>query len=184
MEKWNTLDRETIVDHPRFRFTRHTCELPDGRIIDDYYVLEENDIGTVFALTPERELIMVEQYKHGIDEINLELPAGLFEDRTNNPEEEARREFNEETGYDAPEFMFVGKLANNPTRINSYFHLFAAIGAQPAGGQHLDATEEIRVHLIPLDEVFRLIRSGLINENTTVAAIYLARDFLQEKGLL
>jgi ADP-ribose pyrophosphatase len=184
VKKWTTLDTETIVAHERFRFVRHTCELPDGQIIDDYYVLEENDIGIVFALTPSHDLIMVEQYKHGIDDITMELPAGLFEGEGTSAEAEARREFNEETGYDAEEFTLIGKLSNNPTRMNSHFYLFVALDAYPASQQHLDPTEEIQVHLVPIEEVLSLIRSGRINENTSVASIYLACSYLKEIAVL
>ena len=184
MKKWKTLSRETIVDHHRFRFVRHTCELPGGKTVDDYYVLEENDIGIVFALTPDHELILVEQYKHGIGEISLELPAGQFESEERNAEAEARREFNEETGYDADTFTFIGRLSNNPTRMNSYFHLFAALNARPSSQQDLDPTEDIQVHLVPIKDAFALIRSGRINETTSVAAIYLAWNHLEAIGAL
>ena len=127
---------------------------------------------------------MFEQYKHGIEEISLELPAGLFESEGRNVEAEARREFNEETGYDADTFTFIGKLCNNPTRMNSYFHLFAALNARPSSQQDLDPTEDIQVHLVPIKEVFVLIQSGRINENTTVAAIYLAWNHLEAIGAL
>jgi len=182
--RWKTLARQTVLDFHRFQLVRHTCELPNGTILDDYYVLEENDIGIVFALTAERRVILVEQYKHGVGEITLELPAGLFDSAAADPEAEARREFTEETGYDADELTFVAKLGNNPTRMNSYFHLYVALDAHATGGQHLDPNEEILVRLFALDEIFALIRSGAINGAMTIAGIYLAVDHLERTGAL
>ena len=184
IEQWKTLGRQTILDHHRFQLVRHICELPNGKILDDYYVLEENDIGIVFALTADHQVVLVEQYKHGAGKVTLELPAGLFDSAVADPETEARREFNEETGYDAEKFLFLAKLGNNPTRMNSYFHLFIAFDAHPIGQQNLDQNEFILVRLFPLAEVFQLIRDSKIDGATTIAAIYLAVDHLTRSGIL
>ena len=184
IEKWKTLSRQTIFDYRRFQLVRHICELPNGSIVDDYYVLEENDIGMVFALTEDHQVILVEQYKQGTGQITLELPAGLFDSEIADPGAEARREFVEETGYDAEKFSFLAKLGNNPTRMNSFFHLFLALDAKPTGRQHLDPNEFIVVNSHPVETVFELIRSGKIDGAMTIAGVYLAVDHLKRAGIL
>jgi len=178
-KKWRILDSQTALKNRWISIRQDTCELPNGRVIDDYFVLEENDVGCVFALTPDRKLILVEQYKHAIQEMCLEVPAGFFESRAGDPLEESRREFREETGYDADEFRYIGKLSQSPTRMTNYFHLFVAENAYPMGAQNLDPNEDITVRLIPLDDVFAMIASGEINSVSTVACIYRAVSSLK-----
>jgi 8-oxo-dGTP pyrophosphatase MutT (NUDIX family) len=178
-KKWRILDSQNVLQNRWISLRRDTCQLPTGRVIDDYFVLEENDVGCVFALTPDRKLILVEQYKHAIQDMCLEVPAGFFESRTSDPLEEARREFGEETGYDADAFHYIGKLSQSPTRMTNYFHLFVAQNAYPVGAQNLDPNEDITVRLVPLDDVFTMIASGQINSVSTVACIYRAVSYLK-----
>ena len=178
-QKWRILDSQSALKNRWISVRRDTCELPGGRVIDDYFVLEENDVGCVCALTPDRKLILVEQYKHGIQDMCLEVPAGFFEDRAGDPLDEARREFREETGYDAAEFHYLGKLSQSPTRMTNYFHLFLAVNAFPVGAQSHDPNEDITVRLVPLDDVFAMIASGEIHSVSTVACIYRAMSHLK-----
>jgi 8-oxo-dGTP pyrophosphatase MutT (NUDIX family) len=179
LKKWRILDSHPVVQNRWISLRRDVCELPDGQRIDDYFVLDENDVGIVFGLTPQRELILVEQYKHGIQEMCLEIPAGFFEGRDGDPLQEARREFLEETGYDATKFRYVGKLAQSPTRMTNYFHLFIALDAYPVRKQNLDPTEDITVHVVPMNKVFEMITAGKINSVSTVASIYMAWDLVR-----
>jgi 8-oxo-dGTP pyrophosphatase MutT (NUDIX family) len=178
LKKWTVLQSRYVLRNRWIQVRQDTCQLPNGKMIDDYFVLEDADVGCVFALTPDRKLILVEQYKHALGGTFLELPAGGFENPNGDPLEEARREFREETGYDAAEYRYVGKMGQSPTRLTSYFHLFLALDAYPSGPQHLDPSEDITVRLMPLDEVFAMIARGDIHVMSTVACIYLAASKL------
>lgn len=182
MKKWQVLHSRYVVDNRWLRLRQDACRLPNGKEIDDYFVLEENDVGCVFGLTPDRRVILVEQYKHAIQDVCIELPAGFFEDKTGNPLDEARREFLEETGYAAAEFHYLGKMSQSPTRMTNYFHLFIALGAYPSAPQKLDPSEEIRVRLLPLDAVLDMVASGAIHVISTVACIYRAAAYLREQA--
>ena len=180
MKKWIILQSRYIFQTAFFRVRQDQCQLPSGLRVDDYYVIEENDIGMVFGLTPARELLLVEQYKHGIGEYCLELPAGMFNGTDSaDGENEARREFVEETGYDAAQYHPVAHFIKNPTRQNNYVHVYAAIDVYPSGQQRLDANEDIAVRLMPIQDVFERIRAGDIRAGDSVAAIYLGWDFVR-----
>lgn len=180
MRNWQILDSRHVVVNQWLRLRQDTCRLPDGRMIDDYFVLEENDVGSVFALTPARELVLVEQYKHAIQSTCLELPAGFFEAQQGDPVEEARREFREETGYDAPAYHYAGRLSQSPTRMSNYIYLYVATDAYPVGTQALDDNEEITVRLVPLDRAVEMVMRGEIYAVATVAGIFMGLRYVQQ----
>lgn len=184
MNTWQILQSQNAFASPYFTVRRDVCKLPDGQVIDDYYVVEQPDVGAVFGLTAEHELILVEQYKHGIGQVCLELPAGIFDNEAGDPLAEARREFVEETGYDAATYHPIATYIADPSRTNNRLHLFAAVDVYRVGEQHLDSTESITVHRVPIERVFDLIRNGKIHAVDSVAGIYMAWDVLQKRGLV
>jgi 8-oxo-dGTP pyrophosphatase MutT (NUDIX family) len=112
IQPWTLLSSEMAFDHRWYKLRRDTVQLPDGRIIDDYFVSQRPDVAIVVPLTRERDFILVRQYKHGAQAITLEFPAGTF--RSESAEAAAARELEEETGY-SPGSMIVAKALAKPT---------------------------------------------------------------------
>jgi ADP-ribose pyrophosphatase len=182
LQHWRTLS-STIAHQNDWVTLRHdTVALPDGRVVADYNVVVEYDVGCVVALTTEGRILLCEQYKHAIGEVTFEIPGGIFHRRDADPETEARRELAEETGYTAPTLYSLGKLAISPARLQQWMYLFAAPDAAQVGEQQLDAQEDIRVHALPIAEVNAMLRDGRICAATTVAGIALALDFFRRNG--
>jgi ADP-ribose pyrophosphatase len=184
LEHWEILESTYEVKNQFVKLRQDKCRLPDGRVIDDFYVVEEPDYSMVFALTPENQVVMVEQYKHGIQEVVYELPAGYFEPDGAPAVEQARRELIEETGYDVPQLIQVSTHISHPTRMTNRMYLFAGVNAKRIAAQSLDENEEIRVHLFELHTVMQMLDSGEINAVQTVAGIYHALAVLKRQGLV
>jgi 8-oxo-dGTP pyrophosphatase MutT (NUDIX family) len=181
MHKWHIRSARVVFEAlPFFRVQQEECQLPDGRIIPDYYVIEEKDVVMVFGITPTREILLVEQYKHGRREICLELPAGYSEGA--DMQAEARREFLEETGHDAAQYIALPPFVNNPTRGNNRLFAFIALDAYPVGEQRLDPNECIRVHHLPIGDVINAIADGRINVTGSVATIFCALHYLNQRS--
>lgn len=171
MEKWKVIKSTIVYDaSPFVRLRQDECHLPNGLVIGDYNIVEEPDIVTVFALTSEKELLMVEQYKHGISEICLEIVGG-FKDGAD-ALEDAKRELMEETGYRSANWQSAGTFIINPSRQPNRMYHFIALDAEKVGEQDLDEAEIIRVHKMPLAEVEKAILDGKISAVHTIAAIY------------
>lgn len=142
-------------------------------MVDEYFVRESRGFSIVFALTTDERVVLVRQYKHGIGEVMLELPAGAI-DPGETPEQCALRELTEETGYVGGSLLHVRTFATDPTNSDSRFHLYVARDATPTGIQNLDITEEIDVVLAPLDEVRAMALDGRIEGGSQVAAVLVA----------
>ncbi len=176
---WRISRSDIIIDTPHLRLRRDAIELPDGSSVEDYYVRESRGFSVVMAVTPDERAVLVRQYKHGIGETVLELPAGAI-DPGESPLDCARRELAEETGYvgDPPDPQHLGTFINDPTSSNSRFHLFLVRGARPTVAQRLDRTEQIEVQLATFEELRRFVRDGTIAVGSQVASVYYGLDRL------
>lgn len=175
---WKVLDSEFALDHPWYRVRRDTVELPDGKIVDDYYYSVRPEVVLVFPVTEEGEVVMVEQYKHGAGEILLEFPGGILDVGETEPDVAAERELVEETGCTATEWLSLGTLWDDPAKQNNRLHLFLAKGVRQTEGQSLDETEFIRLHRFPLSSISQMIMDGRICAAGAVALAYRALQTL------
>jgi ADP-ribose pyrophosphatase len=173
---WRVTDSEYVIDTPFLRLRKDTIVLPNGRRIDDFYVRETRGFAVIFAITTDRNVVFVREYKHGIGESLLGLPAGMIEE-DEEPAVCASRELAEETGYEG-RAEFVRTFITDPVNSNSRFHLFVVNDAAATTTQSFDPTEDIAVELRPFAEVRALAREGAIKVGNFVAAIYAALEYL------
>ena len=157
--------------HPRKYLRVDTCELSDGRLIEKM-VFEFGTWATVMALTPQQEVILIRQYRHGLSEIIWEFPGGVVEP-DENPLDGARRELLEETVYAARTLVETGRLSPNPDNHTNHIHTFLALDVEKVAAQNLDVNEEIQVFPTPLAEVVRMARAGELPQAMQVSALFL-----------
>jgi len=169
--KWRLLSSSYLVRSPFLTLRRDAIELPDGTLIDDYYVREGTGFSVIFALTPENEVVLVRQYKYGINRVMLELPAG-FIDPGEDPRDAAIRELAEETGYVAESVEFVRAFVAEPSNSQVLMHVFLARNARLLVEPQPDVTEDIQVQRCTIPELRSLVASGEIEALSQVAAIY------------
>jgi len=180
IQPWRVLKTQLAFDNRWAKVRQDECELPNGEVVPDYYYWEGGDFAQIFALTPDNEVVLTRQYKHGVKEIVTELPAGLI-DSQETPIGAAKRELEEETGYRATEWVPLGQLnvssAKATTRANAFFAKNARKTAEPT----LDSTEEIEVLLVAIDELLDLISRGTVKDAGSVATTLLALKALKMK---
>jgi ADP-ribose pyrophosphatase len=182
LTKWKLLRSRFVINNKWCQVRQDEIELPSGQIIDDFFVNVRPNIALVFATTEQKELVFVRQYRHGVGEILLELPAGSFNPAEESGKSAAVRELAEETGYVAEEILELATLYDNPVKDTNCIHLYFAKNVKLASQIQLDITEDIEVVLVPLTEVLLKIANREICVAGSIAAIFLGLDFLNKQA--
>ena len=169
--KWETLDSVYLIRRPWLTARRDTVKLANGIVNDEFYVLEYPEWVNTIAVTKDGKFIMIRQYRHGIDGTSYEVCAGCCEEGEA-PEEAARRELLEETGYAGGMWREIMTVATNASSMNNYTHCFVAEGVEKVGDSHLEPTEELSVFLLDEAEVLALLHGDVVKQATMAAPLW------------
>ncbi|MGJ5640785.1 NUDIX hydrolase [Formosa sp. S-31] len=172
MKTWKIISETDVSPSPWFPIQKHTIELPNGTLIDDYYITTLGNVAMVLPITTDNEIVMVKQYKHGIKEVVIELPAG-FQQNGKSIEDSALAELEEETGIKTSldKLIPIGKIANVPTKSSQISFGFLATGVTFNSTQNLDINEDIEIIKRTPTETLKMIQNGEIWVADTVAFI-------------
>lgn len=168
---WPLVSSKRDKSYRVFSVRADTARCPRTGQEHDFYVLESPDWVNVIPLTPDKQVVMVRQYRHGSREVTLEIPGGLASP-DDSPEDAARRELLEETGYEAEQLVFLGSACPQPAILDNRSITYVAKDVRLVRDPHLDETEDIELVLVPLSEIAELISSGQINNAMVVVAFY------------
>lgn len=135
------------------------------------------------AITEEREVILIRQYRYPINEVLLELPGG-FVDAGEQPQQGIQRELIEETGYSFSSFHYLGLTAANPGVLNNYTHMFVALGGKLMHKQELDSNEEIELILTPLADVKGMVERHEIRQSMHALCLLYGFNFIESNELV
>ena len=153
--------------------------LGNGLQIERFHVIHGPDWASVLCVTQASEVVLVRQYRHGIASPSLELPAGVIEPHET-PEEAARRELAEETGYVSDDWVSIQTVSTEPARHTTRAHFFCARGARADGPPTPEESELLEIVKVPLSDLGRLACDGSILHGVHVGAILVAL----ERGLV
>lgn len=176
--KWKVLSSRYLEKDPPWCTLRvDTMELPNGEILENYYVMEYPDWVTVIALTRDLKLVMVDQYRHALGLVGTELPAGVIDDVDPDPLFAAKRELLEETGFGNGEWESYMQISANPGTHTNMNHIFLARNVEKIQEQELDRTEDIHVKLMDINDVKNLLEQNKIYQSMHAAPLWkLLRD--------
>jgi ADP-ribose pyrophosphatase len=138
----------------------------------DFFVAHAPDWVNVVAVTPDRRIVLVRQFRFGSNDLSLELPGGVME-KGEGPLAAGVRELSEETGYGGGKASLMGSVHPNPAIQDNRCHFVLVDGAVPTGAVNWDHDEEIEVSSRGVEEVLALARSGAITHSLSVAALML-----------
>lgn len=169
---WPLLSSRAAGDFRIFRVRSDLKRSPRTGREHDFFVLEAPDWVNVIAVTPDDRLVMVEQYRHGTNAVELEVPGGVMDATDASPLETAVRELREETGYAGGVPRLLGGIAANPAILSNTCHTVLVPGCAPGQGVQFDPGEDLVTRLVPLADVPGLIAAGRIRHSLVVVAWY------------
>ena len=145
-------------------------------------VVEHNGAVGVAAITENKEIILVKQFRSGIKRVTLELPAGKLE-IGEEPLECGKRELTEETGYKAKKYKKLTSFATSPAILEEIIHLYLAKDLTK-GEVNPDAGEFVETVVLPLDKAKEMVLSGEIEDGKTIIGILFICEYFNEVGEL
>jgi|JI102314A2RNA_FD_contig_51_2622570_length_1549_multi_1_in_0_out_0_2 8-oxo-dGTP pyrophosphatase MutT (NUDIX family) len=171
IKKWETTRIHTVDDYYIFNVLRMERKNPLTGKVSDFVVIDSQTWVNVIPITTEKKIIFVRQYRHGVDEVTLELPGGLVESEEST-EESVIRETLEETGYASDsDPILLGVCDANPAFMNNECHSFLLENCYLSNEQKLDSNEIIEVVAVPMEDVGRLVRDGVIRHPLVLSAL-------------
>jgi 8-oxo-dGTP pyrophosphatase MutT (NUDIX family) len=160
IEPWQVLDSKYSYRDRWLTVRSDTVRVPNGTILSPYHTIEFPEWVCAIALTPEREIVLIEEYRHGVERLSVELPCGTPDDENENVLDAMKRELMEETGYASREWHVLGSATANTARQNNRVHSFLALDARKVADQKLDPGEVIRTHVVPWDKFIAELADG------------------------
>ena len=136
-----------------------------------FYYIDTTDWVNVIPVTPDNQIVMVRQFRHGSQEVSLEIPGGLV-DPGELPEVAAARECLEETGYTVGSISSLGALNPNPALFANSLHTFVAEQCEPTSAIKNTDTEHTEVELVNLAILPKLLSDGIIDHALVNATLW------------
>jgi len=169
--RWELLSSTYVYKDRWFIARADSCRLPDGRVIEPYYVLEMPNWCNVVVVTEDEKIVFVKQYRHAITTTTIELPGGVI-DKGETPEQAAIREVREETGFQVDEVEFMYKVAPNPATNSNTAYFFLGRNAKPVHALNFDPFEDIDVLIYSKEEVKQLLADNGMQHGVQIGALY------------
>jgi 8-oxo-dGTP pyrophosphatase MutT (NUDIX family) len=166
---WLPVAEEHLGDYVIFGLSRTARRSPNTGREHRFIRLDAPDWVNVIAVSESGQLVLVEQYRHGTDDITLEIPGGAV-DPGEDPRAAAARELEEETGFRPAEMHQIGVVETNPAFMSNRCWTYLALSCTASGTVRPDPSEEIALRMVELGELSTLIDSGAIRHSLVIAA--------------
>lgn len=148
----------------------------------DYAYIESKGAVWVVPLTPDRQIVLIQQYRYAVDEWVWEVPAGGLFDHDGDPESLARRELAEEVGGEAERFQYLGWFYGGVAVTDSKCHVFIAHDTRLTRPTTREEAETMTTHLVSVDEALRMARSGEMRDGRSALALLWGEAYLTREA--
>jgi 8-oxo-dGTP pyrophosphatase MutT (NUDIX family) len=172
IEPWRTISSRPRGNFRVFSIREERRVSPRTGAILDFFILDAANWVNVIALTPDDRMVLVEQYRHGSNTVELEIPGGVMDAADASPEATGCRELAEETGFVGEEPRIVGQVFPNPAIMSNTCFTVRVRNCRQVKAVQWDQGEDLATRLVPLAEVPALVASGKIRHCLVVAALF------------
>jgi ADP-ribose pyrophosphatase len=172
-QSWTLLSPRQIADYHILHIREDRYRFEPTQQEANFVVCDSRDWALVIPITPDGQVVLIRQYRHGVRQVVLAVPGGVL-DPGETPEASAARELREETGYEAASIRLVGKMMPNPAINSAHVHILVADGCRKVGDPQPDPFERIDVVLRPSIDIPGMISSGELSHGLLIAAFAMA----------
>ena len=169
---WKKVSSKPVGDFRIFKIRSDICINPRTGKEHDFYVLDSVNWVNVIALTPDRKLVMIHQYRHGSGTVELEIPGGMMDPHETDPVVAAIRELREETGYEGDNARVLGKIHSNPAILSNATYTVLIENCHLKHGVEFDHGEDLATQLVPVAEIPKLVADEKVGHSLVVVALY------------
>ena len=172
LKQWEKIDSQPRGDFRIFTIRSDRKISPRTRQEHEFYVIESVNWVNVIALTADHQLVMVEQYRHGTNTVELEIPGGMVDREDASPVAAGVRELREETGYEGEKARILGQILPNPAIQSNTCHTVLVENCRLKHAVDFDHGEDLITRLVPVADFPRLAAEGKIRHSLVVVALY------------
>ena len=172
IKPWEKLSSKPVGDFRIFTIRSDRKKSPRTQQAHDFFVIDSVNWVNVIAVTPEKELVMIEQYRHGSNTVELEIPGGMMDAGDVSPEATGLRELREETGYAGEQPRLIGQVFPNPAIMSNICFTIMVENCRCLHPVEFDHGEDLMTRLVPVAEFPGLVAGGKIRHSLVVVALY------------
>ncbi len=172
IKPWPKIDSKPLGDYRIFTIRSDRRRSPRTGLEHEFFVIDCTDWVNVVALTPNHELVMIEQFRHGSATIELEIPGGMIDPEDPDPVAAGVRELREETGYVGQNSRIIGSIYPNPAIMSNTCHTVLVEDCRCTHPVEFDHAEDLHTRLVPIAEIPELVAQGKIRHSLVAVALY------------
>jgi 8-oxo-dGTP pyrophosphatase MutT (NUDIX family) len=172
IQPWKKVRSKPVGDFRIFKIRSDVCIHPQTGNEHDFYVLDSVNWVNVIALTPDQQIVMVEQYRHGSATVELEIPGGMMDPHETDPVATAVRELREETGYAGEPARLLGRVHSNPAILANVTYTVLVENCRLQHAVDFDHGEDLETRLVPVADIPKLVADEKIGHSLVVVALY------------
>ena len=172
IKPWPKIGSKPLGDFRIFSLRTDRKISPRTGAEHDFYVIDSVNWVNVVAVTPDQQLVMIEQYRHGSNTVELEIPGGMMDAPDASPVATGIRELREETGYEGKDALVIGKVFPNPAIMSNTCFTVLVENCRSIHSVEFDHGEDLVTRLMPVADAPRLVAEGKIAHSLVVVALY------------
>jgi 8-oxo-dGTP pyrophosphatase MutT (NUDIX family) len=172
LKPWEKISSQQLGDYRIFRLRSDRAISPRTHLTHDFLVIDSVNWVNVVALTPDQELVMIEQYRHGSGTVELEIPGGMMDPQDSSPEAAGVRELREETGFAGENPRIIGEIFPNPAIMSNTCFTVLVENCRCLHPVEFDHGEDLITRLVPVSDIPGLVAARKIKHSLVVVGLY------------
>ena len=172
IKPWEKISSKLLGDFRIFTLRSDLKINPRTGKEHEFFILDSVNWVNVVAVTPDQQLVMVEQYRHGSNTVELEIPGGLMDPHETDPVATAVRELREETGYEGGNARLLGRIRSNPAILSNVTYTVLIENCRLKHDVEFDGGEDLITRLVPVADIPKLVADEKIGHSLVVVALY------------